>query len=223
MKNIVLEKCFWDVFTTKKNISNGPFTLRGALNCTLTMNFVKLFVLIHSLIPIPLTLKTLKWMFMRQQPPKGSASGFLQSESNQTSQWACGANCCRSVWAEEVIKPHLCMIATSLFGTQQPQSLHLFCSRSLHPLKVSRIFCNPVGDEGPLRIPARLRASESCVLRWLVSTCRGCSQVARVASREGPGWEVIQTADGIAGHCGTVQRLDTSGIQNHVLSASICI
>ncbi len=158
------------------------------LNCTLTMNFVKLFVLIHSLIPIPLTLKTLKWMFMRQQPPKGSASGFLHSESsNQTSQWACGANCCRSVWAEEVIKPPLCMIATSLFGTQQPQSLHLFCSRSLHPLKVGGIFCNPVGDGGPLRIPARLRVSESCVLRWLVSTCHGCSQWPRVASREGPG------------------------------------
>ncbi len=77
IKNIVLEKCFWDVFTTKKNISNGPFTLRGALNCTLTMNFVKLFVLIHSIIPIPLTLKTLKWMFMRQQPPKAVHQDFF--------------------------------------------------------------------------------------------------------------------------------------------------
>lgn len=126
-----------------------------------------------------LTLKTLKWMFMRQQLPEGSASEFLHSvSSNQTSQWACGANCCRSVWAEEVIKPHLCMIAASLFGTQQPQSLHLFCSRSLHPLKVGGIFCNPAGYEDPLRIPARLSASESCVLRWLVSTCHGRSQVA---------------------------------------------
>ncbi len=163
-------------------------------------------------------------MCMRQQPPEGSASEFLHLESsNQTSQWACGANCCRSVWVEEVIKPRLCVIAASLFGTQQPQSLHLFCSRSLQPLKVGGIFCNPVGYEGPLGIPARLRASESCVLRCLVSTCHGRSQVAHVASREGPGWEVIQTADGIAGHCGTVQQLDTSGIQNNFLSTSICI
>ncbi len=109
-------------------------------------------------------------MCMRQQPPEGSASEFLHLESsNQTSQWACGANCCRSVWVEEVIKPRLCVIAASLFGTQQPQSLHLFCSRSLQPLKVGGIFCNPVGYEGPLGIPARLRASESCVLRCLVS------------------------------------------------------
>lgn len=63
--------------------------------------------------------------------------------SNQTSQWACGATCCRSVWAEEVIKPHLCVIAASLFGTQRPQSLHLFYSLSLQPLKVGGMFCNP--------------------------------------------------------------------------------
>lgn len=37
----------------KKKKSNVPFTLRGALNCTLTMNFVKSFVLLHSLILIP--------------------------------------------------------------------------------------------------------------------------------------------------------------------------
>ncbi len=53
-QKVFLEKCCWDIFTTKKKNSNGPFTLRGALNCTLTMNFVKSFVLIHALILIPL-------------------------------------------------------------------------------------------------------------------------------------------------------------------------
>ncbi len=49
---------FWKsavgIFLLQKKKSNGPFTLRGALNCTLTMNFVKSFVLIHALILIPL-------------------------------------------------------------------------------------------------------------------------------------------------------------------------